>query len=121
MRRARRKPPKKVTVKTVERAYALFNKAYFYNSLPKNVLFKVEKHTSHAHGVTNQWHDPSGAFLYWSISFNEKLWALGRRLVFVVLLHEMLHIAAGLRHGHKEVYQVNKRRLIRLGAYDRLL
>lgn len=116
-----RKRVRRVTVKDVQRRYAQINRMCFSDSLPKNVTFGVDRMGYGQSGECARMADQAHALLYYKITFSKAVWNCGRRIVFIVLQHEMLHLAAGLHVHHDETFEANKRRLIRIGAYDNLL
>ena len=110
---------KRLTIKEIERVYARYNRDYFQDSLPNKVRFKVSK-IADAHGECSMFTDPEGSLLYYQIEFSKDTWLCGRRLIFIILLHEMSHLAAGLHNNHRKPFPETIQRLMMAGAYDNL-
>lgn len=109
-----------LTIREVKHWYARYNKTYFWNSLPKDVKFKVVKR-SDAHGECSKFVDKDGVLVHYQIEFARDTWYCGRRIVRIILLHEMSHLAAGLDEGHNKNFDKVIARLFRHGAYKNLL
>lgn len=118
--RSKPRPPAKLKISDAVKMYEYYNRTYFYDSLPKRVEFKISR-ANGGHGECSHLVDSNGAHLYYQIEFNKHTWQCGRRIVAIILLHEMLHLATGMGEGHNEKFQINKARILRMGAYNELL
>ena len=122
---AKRKNKRKnraLTLKGVEKQYHYYNKKLFHDALPRHVEFAIVKRKDALGECARMVEEDTGAFLHFRIEFSRELWAVqSKRLLYIVLLHEMVHIAAGLHEGHNKEFERNRERLINKGAYDSLL
>ena len=111
-----------MTIGEIRRQYDRYNKFFFLNSLPRHVDFKVVDRRD-CLGEASEFTDTrTKAHLHYQIEFSKELWAVqSRRLIYIILLHEMTHLAAGLHHNHDKLFEANRKRLIDAGAYDSLL
>jgi len=116
------KRKKKLTIAMIRRQYDQYNRSFFRNSLPKAVTFLVVKRRD-CLAETSEFVDAkTKAHLHFQIEFSRELWNLqSRRVAYTILLHEMVHLAAGLHNNHNKVFEANRKRLIDAGAYDCLL
>ena len=116
-----RKNSGRLTLAKVRKQYDYYNKTLFFNSLPRHVEFAVTKRHD-CLAETAEMADLNGVVLYYRIEFSRQFWNLhSSRLTFIILLHEMTHLAAGLSHQHDKVFEKAIKRLTRSGAYDTLL
>jgi len=109
-----------VTAEQMHRQYVRFNRELFAGSLPERVVMKISR-MKDALAETSLYTDQYGALIYYKMEFSRELQSTGRRMMLIVLLHELCHLAAGLHNGHNKVFMANINRLTRNGAFDDLL
>jgi hypothetical protein len=104
----------------IRKQYKKYNRIVFNYSLPERIKLKIYKKKD-ALAETSRFEDENGATLHFQMEFSKDLLRLGNRLTYIVLLHEMCHLAAGLHNGHNKLYMANIRRLTKHGFFDDLL
>ncbi|SRR6266478_9869380 len=103
----------RLTNKDVQRAYRRFNKVYFDNKLPKDILVKFD--------TEEELDDAYGEYLEadHEILLSEELKTIPD-FAYIVLLHEMAHVQVpDNNHGFQFAAVINK--LYQQGAYDAYL
>lgn len=92
------------------RSYAEFNRKYFGNKLPRDMIVRFEKNMEEVAITMHKFDRP----LY--IELNEKLkWH--NMLVDITLLHEMVHVESIKRNGHGPWFQKRMLKLAKDGAF----
>lgn len=99
-----------VTNAEVQRMYREFNKKYFNNRLPKDMVVRFEIF-DYAQGVTHFKYDRP---LYIQISKKLK-WS--RSQTALTLLHEMVHVELPYRLNHGPRFHKRMMQLARAGAF----
>ena len=117
-----KKRKKHLTLSVIRKQYDYYNRLVFRDSLPKVVEFAVVRRTDCLAESSQIINVPSKSHSHYRIEFSRDFWRLqSTRLAYVVLLHEMTHLAAGIHHGHNKLFEANRKRLIDIGTYDNLL
>lgn len=121
--------------KTLERYYDLYNRKYFEGSLPacKTVfcdLWKKHKVRAVGHYVPTHWEKKSPDDGKWRVYRTEHLIEVDHKVKNMgifwqsTLIHEMAHLAVGLRHkrvkSHGRIWQKEMLRLATIGAFKNL-
>lgn len=97
----------------LRRLYNRFNRLYFNSELPTDLEI-VWSPCDDANGITHtNGHTPLRITIDPSIQAQPKFFS-------IILLHEMVHVHRP-RLGHGRRFQAELRRLVSLGAYDKLL
>ena len=100
----------------LESHFDFYNEKFFRGSLPKTKVYwyRFPKHRRYGCTAFTKEGEP------WFICINAWLEKAGTAFALSTLLHEQIHVKYS-RAAHGPVFQKEKRRLIRAGAFDDLI